>query len=104
MNIENQDIQLLKQRELEFLHLVENCNRNELVKCAKFLAMYLALYRQQFGEIPFAEYNRLLQPSALDDKLIQVIGEGLQEASEMMKVILLQGLEQQGGNAGNWIN
>lgn len=90
MEIDQKDILLLKQRELEFTGLVENCSHSELAKCTKFLAMYLALYRQQFGEIPASDFSRLLQRPALDRDLLQIIGEGMQEASAMMRMILLQ--------------
>jgi len=44
----------LKQLEKQFFTLVENSTRDELAQCAKYLAMYLVLYRQKFGEIPSA--------------------------------------------------
>jgi len=104
MQIKNQDLQQLKQRELEFLELVENCNHAELAKCTKFLAMYIALYRQQFGEIPSADYLKLLQPTTLDKDLIQIIGDGMREASEMMKTVLMQGRSQDNVPDTKWVN
>jgi len=104
MQIENQDLHQLKQRELEFLALAENCNHAELAKCTKFLAMYLALYRQQFGEIPSADYMKLLQPTTLDKDLIQIIGDGMREASEMMKVVLMQGRDKDSVTNRKWVN
>ena len=91
MEIESQDIQLLKQQEHEFLHLVENCSHSDLARTTKFLAMYLALYRQQFGEIPASDYSKLLQAPVLDKELLQIITEGMQEASAMLKMVMLQG-------------
>ena len=94
MKIGNPEIQLLKRREAEFLDLVENSSHAELARCAKFLAMYLALYREQFGEIPVADYNRLLQPAALDKELLDIIGAGMQEASAMLRMVMQQGIRE----------
>lgn len=104
MEIDQKDILLLKQRELEFTGLVENCSHSELAKCTKFLAMYLALYRQQFGEIPASDFSHLLQRPALDKELLQIIGEGMQEASAMMRMILVQGQEQLTTGSGRLLN
>jgi len=99
MDIEHQDLQQLKQQEHEFLTLVENCSRSELAKSAKFLAMYLALYRQQFGEIPAADYIKLVQAPTLDKGLLQLVSDGMQEASAMMKMVMLQ--DRQAVNEGD---
>lgn len=98
MEIDQNDILILKQRELEFTGLVGNSSHSELAKCTKFLAMYLALYRQQFGDIPAADFSHLLQRPTLDRELLQIIGEGMQEASAMLKMILLQGGDPDSSN------
>jgi len=91
MGIERQDLQQLKQQEHLFLTLVENCSRSELAASAKFLAMYIALYRQQFGEIPATDFLKIVQEPALDEKLLQLVSVGMQEASAMIKMVMLQG-------------
>ena len=90
MAINKLDLLKLKQRELEFLGLVETCDRDDLAKCAKFLAMYVALYRQKFGDIPATGYMKLLSNPALDNELLQIMEDGMYEAAEMLKIILLQ--------------
>ena len=85
-----QDLTRLKQREYEFTLMVENCNREDLAKCTKFLAMYVALYRQKFGEIPNSDYKKLITSPILDSDLIEILDEGMYEAAEMLKLILSQ--------------
>lgn len=80
----------LKQRETEFSHLVECSSREDLARCAKFLAMYIALYRQKFGDIPAAGYDRLMQTTELDPELLSLIDGGISEAAEMLKLVLMQ--------------
>jgi len=86
----SQELLKLKQQEQEFLELTQTCNRDELVKCARVLAMYIALYRQQFGEVPLHCHAKLQQTNAFDDELIQITMEGLHEAVEMLKTVMLQ--------------
>jgi len=90
MDTTTQELLKLKQQEQEFLQLAQTCNRDELVKCARILAMYIALYRQEFGEIPLRGYAKLLDTSALDGELLQITREGLYEAAEMLKTVMLQ--------------
>jgi hypothetical protein len=90
MDTTTQELLKLKQQEQEFLELAHTCNRDELVKCARILAMYIALYRQEFGEIPLRGYAKLLDTTALDGELLQITSEGLYEAAEMLKTVMLQ--------------
>jgi hypothetical protein len=85
-----QGLTRLKQREYEFTLMVENCSREDLAKCAKFLAMYIALYRRKFGEIPNSGYNKLITTPELDQELIEILDDGMYEAAEMLKLILSQ--------------
>jgi hypothetical protein len=87
--INKQDLLQLKLREHEFLNLVETCSRDELAKCAKFLAMYVALYRQEFGDIPAAGYQKLLHTVTLDVEMLKIVADGMSEAAEMLKTVLL---------------
>ena len=85
----NNDIVKLRQREMEFTNLVNSCSRNDLAKCAKFLAMYIALYRQKYGEISTSGYDRLMCAD-LNKELLDIVDEGIYEAAEMLKIVLLQ--------------
>ena len=89
-NTLKEDLIKLKHSENEFLHLVESSSRDDLAKCSKFLAMYLALYRQKFGEIPDTDYGKLINAFELDKELVEILDDGMHEAAEMLKLILLQ--------------
>lgn len=92
MSIRFNDLVKLKQREQEFLSLVENSSREDLAKCAKFLAMYLVLYRQQFGEIPAEGYIKLTESPGTDRESLEIVEHGIDEASEMLKMVIRQTL------------
>jgi len=89
MDISRQELQMLKQQEQEYTRLADTCSRKELMKCARFLAMYIALYRREFGEIPASGYTEMLNTTILDKELLQISMGGLQEATEMLKTVLL---------------
>lgn len=89
-NISKQKLLDLKQQENEFLKLVDLSSREELAQCAKFLAMYIALYRQKFGDIPDAGYEKLVTSTKLDNELVNIVQDGISEATEMLKLVLLQ--------------
>ncbi len=93
-SIDKQDLLRLRQLDVEFTNLVHSSSRDDIANCAKFLAMYIALYRQKFGEISAEEYNRLMDRSKLDDESLAILEEGMDEASAMLKLVLLQ----KGGN------
>ena len=95
MGIRFGDLVKLKQREQEFLSLVENSSREDLAKCAKFLAMYLVLYRQQFGEIPADGYLKLTESPGTDTASLEIVGHGIDEASEMLKMVMRQKLDEE---------
>ncbi|NNE37019.1 MAG: hypothetical protein HKN08_01840 [Gammaproteobacteria bacterium] len=88
--ISKQQIIDLKQQENEFLKLVDLSKREDLAQCTKFLAMYIALYRQKFGEIPEAGYEKLMNSTKLDNELATIVEDGIIEATEMLKMVLLQ--------------
>jgi hypothetical protein len=85
-----QDLIKLKQREGEFTRLVNSSSREDLARCTRFLAMYIALYRQKFGDIPDSGYKQLIEAPVLDSDLLEIIDEGIHEASEMLKLIHMQ--------------
>ena len=88
--ISKQQLINLKQQENEFLKLVDSSRREDLAQCTKFLAMYIALYRQKFGEIPEAGYEKLMTSTSLDNELLTIVEGGIIEATEMLKMVLMQ--------------
>ena len=89
-NVSKQQLINLKQKEVEFLRLVDSSKREDLAQCTKFLAMYIALYRQKFGDIPESGYDKLMTSTKLDDELVTIVRDGINEATEMLKMVLMQ--------------
>ena len=52
--------------------------------------MYLTLYKQQFGEIPATNYQKQLHADELDKHLAKIVTDGMDEASEMLRIVLCE--------------
>lgn len=52
--------------------------------------MYIALYRQKFGNIPEAGYEKLMTSTKLDNELMSIVEDGINEVTEMLKMVLMQ--------------
>ncbi len=79
-------IRLIESHE-EFQLLVDKSSKEELIQCAKLLAMYLSLYKLRFGEISAKSYIDLLSCSENEEELTSIIEGGNEEASAMLKII-----------------
>ena len=78
------DLHLL---EGEFHQLLAARGRDELVRCIRLLGMYLALYKNCYGEIGEARFAVLLDPLVGDGELAALVGTGLLEANAMLRLV-----------------
>ena len=82
-----QDMIRLIETHEEFQLLVDKSSKDELIQCAKLLAMYLSLYKLRFGEISANSYIDLLSCSENEEELTSIIEGGHEEASAMLRII-----------------
>ena len=81
------ELDQIKKQQLEFQDLVEECNRNELGQCAKLLAMYIAVYKQEYGELPIENLLNMSETLLVGQELSQIIQDGIEEASSMLRMV-----------------
>jgi hypothetical protein len=60
MHLTEIELDILRRGQEDFQELAQESKREELGQCAKLLAMYLAVYKQQHGEVAI---DNLLQVS-----------------------------------------
>lgn len=90
MSFSQDELIRMKEQSETFLELVEMSSHADLAQCTKLLAMYLTLYKQQFGEIPVTNYQKQLHADELDKHLAKIVTDGMDEASEMLRVVLCE--------------
>jgi len=81
------ELDQIRKQQLEFQDLVEECNQNELGQCAKLLAMYIAVYKQEYGELPIENLVNMSETLLVDQELSQIIQNGIEEASSMLRMV-----------------
>ncbi|MFT7461072.1 MAG: hypothetical protein ACI909_003764, partial [Planctomycetota bacterium] len=79
--------ELIKQQQIEFKDLVQECNRDELGQCAKLLAMYVAIYKQRYGDLPLDKLTDFSESSEVNKEMSKIIQDGIEEASEMLRLV-----------------
>lgn len=87
MNLQSTGEEDLGTLEGEFHQLLAARDREELVRCIRLLGMYLALYKNCYGEIGEARCAALLDPLLGDGELAALVGTGLLEASAMLRLV-----------------
>lgn len=95
MSVSKNELKSIKQQHIDFHDLVQECNRDELGQCAKLLAMYVAIYKQRYGELPLDKLSHMADTPAVDKELSQIIQEGIVEASTMLRMVRDEQRQQQ---------
>lgn len=87
MRVTKNELDIIKQQQTEFQDLVDDSNRSELGQCAKLLAMYVSIYKQRYGDIPVDSFIKISETSAIDRELSQIVQNGIEEASTMLRLV-----------------
>jgi ArsR family metal-binding transcriptional regulator len=87
MSTKTTELDLIQQKQNKFQELVDECNHSELGQCAKLLAMHIAMYKQFYGDIPVDSIMQISEASTVNQELSQIIQEGIEEASTMLRLV-----------------
>ena len=83
----------LRDLQTEVDRAVKMTTKSELVQCARLLATYVAIYKEQYGELTYQEYDvlsrRLVDSTRFGE---QVYLNGIKELLETLAVIELRGV------------
>ena len=78
----------LDELQVEVDEAVEGCSNAQLGQCARLLATYVALYKQEFGELNQDRFAVLTRKLAVDLEFGEAIyATGLQELLETLSVV-----------------
>ena len=69
----------IAERLLELDDLVAESSKEDLVECARVLALNLAQYKQDFGELPQEGYKKLRTAKSIDEKTPKLVASGMLE-------------------------
>lgn len=95
MSVSKTELDSIKQQHIDFHDLVLECNHGELGQCAKLLAMYVAIYKQRYGELPLENLSQISDTPAVDRELSQIIQHAIEEASTMLRLVRDEQRQQQ---------
>ena len=87
MSVPKNELEDIKQQHIDFQDLVLECNHDELGQCAKLLAMYVAIYKQKYGELPLENLSSISDTPTVNDELSKIIQEAIEEASTMLRLV-----------------
>jgi hypothetical protein len=87
MNTTKYELELIKLQQREFQSLVAESSGEELGQCAKLLAMYIAVYKKQFGDIPVEDLLKISDSVSMDQDLSGIIQDGIEEAASMLQMV-----------------
>jgi len=88
MNDNNFDLTDIKEREMELKSLIEISDRDELAQCIRLLAMYIAIFKKYFGELPVVSYEKILTSQVVDKDTARVFENGMREAITILDMVM----------------
>ena len=101
----NVDLTRIKEKELQLQTLVETTGKPELAQCVRLLSMYIAIYKQWFGELPPVSYEKILTSQEVDEDTAKIFENGMHEAISILDMVAqAQDVEENYCTAGVTIN
>lgn len=67
--------------------LIEQATKEDLAEVSRVLALHVAHYRTQFGDIPIEDSLDLLGVEKLTDEMARVLADGLEVLIEVLKAL-----------------
>lgn len=87
MGTQTRNIRQLESELTRFQELAADRSHDELAQCVRVLGMYLALYKNRFGDIPACEYEVLEGTGDVNEELQAIVTRGLEEAYAMLRLV-----------------
>jgi len=82
------DLENIKTRETELKSLIEVSDKDDLTQCVRLLAMYVAIYKKCFGELPVSSYEKMLSTQIVDKETARIFENGMHEAITMLDMVM----------------
>lgn len=81
------NINHLQAAEEQLTNLTASCDRETLIHSLRLLALYVAAYKQEHGELTAAQIETYLQSSEYTPVTLQLFESGLHEAISMLSMV-----------------
>lgn len=82
------DLADIRARETELKTLIGVSGKDELAQCVRLLAMYIAIYKKCFGELPSVSYEKLLSSQEIDKDTARIFENGMLEAITILDMVM----------------
>lgn len=88
--MENNKLELaeIKSKEMKLQMLIDVCDKKELSQCIRLLSMYIAIYKDQYGELPPECYESLLTSQEVDSETAKIFDKGMHEALTILDMVI----------------
>ena len=90
MYVDEIELEKIKANERELNRLVSLSDRGELEQCLRLLSIYIALYKENFGDLPVERLDNVLECENTDRATAIIFDSGIREAISILKLILQQ--------------
>jgi len=90
MAMDNLKLELaeIKSKEMKLQMLVDICDKEELSQCIRLLSMYIAIYKDQFGELSPECYGNILSSQEVDAETAKIFEKGMHEALIILDMVM----------------
>jgi len=90
MTMDNLKLELaeIKSKETKLQMLIDFCDKNELSQCIRLLSMYIAIYKDQFGELSPEYYENILSSQEIDAETAKIFKNGMHEALTILDMVI----------------
>ncbi len=78
----------IKSKEMKLQMLIDICDKNELSQCIRLLSMYIAIYKEQFGELSPESYENILSSQEVDTETAKIFENGMHEALTILDMVM----------------
>ena len=90
ITMDNSKLELaeMKAKEMKLQMLVDVCDKNELSQCIRLLSMYIAIYKEQFGELLPEYYENILNSEKINGQTAKIFENGMHEAFTILDMVM----------------
>ncbi len=67
--------------------MIAQSSKEDLAECARLLALNVAHYKRQYGELPLEEHQAMLETGQIDEGLATLLASGMLEMTMTLAVV-----------------
>ncbi len=67
--------------------MIAQASKEDLAECARLLALNVAHYKREYGELPLQEHQAMLEADDIDENLAKLVASGMLEMTMTLAVV-----------------